>query len=55
MFSTPVHFLLQTGMVSANLAKWATGNFLKCTILLLAILAFIFIISFTLNSKSEAH
>ena len=55
MFSTPVHFLLQIGMVLANLTKWATGNFLKCTILLPAILAFVFIISSTLNSKSESH
>ena len=55
MLSTPMDFLLQIGMVLANLAKWATGNIFKCTILLPAILIFIFIIRFTLKSESESH
>ena len=55
MLSTPMHFLLQIGMVLANLAEWATGNFFKCTILLPAILIFIFIFRFTLKSESESH
>ena len=54
MLTIPMHFLLQTGMVLVNLAKWATGNFFKCTVLP-AILVFIFIVSFTLKSESESH